>query len=146
MEGVSAADPTLLLHDRLWWLFTTIKEYEGASHDDELFLFYAESPITRNWTPHPENPVISDVRRARPAGRILVKDGRLLRPAQDSSWTYGYGLNLQEIVTLTPTEYEERTVSTLGPHWDSRIEGVHSLAHDGALTIVDAIVRQGRFR
>src|SRR5262249_44687686 len=32
MEGISAADPTLLFHDGRWWMFATVQEYEGASH------------------------------------------------------------------------------------------------------------------
>ena len=69
MEGVYAVDSTLHFHEGRWWLFTNIRDNEGASSDDELFLFFADSPLAENWTPHPLNPIVSDASCARPAGR-----------------------------------------------------------------------------
>ncbi len=139
-----AVDATLFEgHDR-WWLFTNIQERPGASPSEELFLFHAPSPLSQKWRPHPMNPVVSDARSSRPAGRLFVRDGVVYRPSQDCSRGYGYGLRLNRIVTLTPNEYREEEVTRIEPRWHRRITGVHSLAHEGRLTMIDAKRRRSR--
>ena len=95
MPDVQAMDATLFEHSLRWWMFVNIA-HEGGSTWDELHLFYADDPLSTDWTPHPMNPVVSDVRSARPAGRLFRRDGRLVRPSQDSSLRYGYALNFQQ--------------------------------------------------
>ena len=120
-------------------------ENTGASSFDELFLFHSETLETRDWTPHPMNPVVSDVRRARPAGHVFSHQGRLIRPAQDCSKRYGYGIRLNEILRMTESEYEEVERTSIEPLWDSRVIGMHTLSHAGNLTVVDGILRRRRF-
>ena len=69
LEGTAASDPTLLWHDGRYWLFVTVTGH-GMSPWDELHLYSAGTPDGQ-WHPHPRNPVVADVRRARPAGRIF---------------------------------------------------------------------------
>lgn len=141
MENVKAVDSTLHFHDNKWWLFTNISESEGISPHDELFLFYTEDNFaTTNWTPHPLNPVISDVKTSRPAGKIYTNDGKTYRPSQNCSHHYGYGLNFNEIVKLSETEYEEKVVSTIEPNFDSKIIGTHTYNSAQNLTLMDAII------
>ena len=145
MTGVEAVDSTLLLYrDGLWWLFTTIRENSGYPNWEELFLFSAETPLSEEWTPHPMNPVISDVTRARPAGKIFERNGDLYRPSQDCSRRYGYGIRINRIVTLNRSEYCEEEVSFIEPLWDSNIEGVHTINQDGKITFIDALYRRTR--
>ena len=132
LEGVSAVDTTLVNTGLTWWLFANMVENDGASTWDELFIFSADSPLSGHWTPHRRNPVVSDVRRARPAGRIFERNGRLYRPSQDCSKWYGYGVRVNEIVVLNESEYEEREVDFLKPNWDKQVRGVHTLSHVGA--------------
>src|SRR5207245_8149176 len=72
MEKVKAVDTTLFYDHQRWWLFTNVQEHEGASTCDEIFLFYADNPLSDMWHPHPQNPVVSDVTRARSAGSIFA--------------------------------------------------------------------------
>ena len=81
--------------------------------------------------------MVSDVRRARPAGGIFPHQGRLYRPAQDCSGGYGYGLRIHEILTFNPTEYAEREVARVEPNWDKSICGVHQFSHASRLTVID---------
>ncbi len=138
MENVTAVDATLFPHGRKWWLFTNIREHGGASKWDELFLFYADTPLSTNWTPHPGNPVVSDVRRSRPAGRIFEHGGHLYRPSQNSGGEYGYGLKINRIVALSETEYREEEASSIEPNWAGDLRGIHTLSHANRLTVVDA--------
>ncbi|MFK8008552.1 MAG: hypothetical protein AB8H03_19490 [Saprospiraceae bacterium] len=141
MTNVVAADSTLLFHQNKWWMFTNMVENEGSSLDDELYLFYADSPLTSEWTAHPKNPIVSDVRRARPAGNLFWENGKLIRPSQDCSKVYGFGFNFNEIEILSETEYQEKHLSNIRPDWDKNLHRVHSFNHQNGLTIIDGMIR-----
>jgi hypothetical protein len=145
MSGVRAVDATLLRHAGKWWLFVNIARSTGTSSHDELFLFSAESPLADRWEPHPGNPIVSDARCARPAGPIAVRDGALIRPAQDCSKRYGYAIRLMRIEQLNETAYEETEVGYIGPHWGRRYRGIHTLDQAGSVTVVDALRTRSRF-
>lgn len=134
---VDAVDTTLLYHDSLWWMFTNMKAVSGASTQDELFLFYAENPITQHWTPHPQNPVVSDVRVARPAGKLFTRNGKLFRPSQNSSYYYGYGLNINEVKVLSKENYVEELVESFRPDWNPHVKKLHTLNFVENLTMID---------
>ncbi len=138
MNNVTAVDTTLFEHNGKWWLFTNILEHIGASQHDELFLFYADTPLSNSWTAHPENPVVSDVRKARPAGRLFLFNNAIYRPSQDCSIEYGHGINLNKILEMTETRYREQTVQHMTADWDKKVTGVHTLSNDQKLTIIDA--------
>ncbi len=144
MEDCRMVDTTLLQWQGKWWMFAGRIETVGASPSDELFLYFSDSPISGKWTPHRRNPVVSDVRTARPAGRIFVRDGRLYRPAQNCVGHYGYGFNICEITKLTETEYEERIVSRVEPKWERNIVSTHTINHEDGLTVIDGQLRRRR--
>ncbi len=123
-------------------MFTNRIETDGASTCDELFLHYSDSPLSENWIPHKRNPIVSDAKSARPAGRLFVRDGHLYRPSQNSSRHYGYGFNICEIIKLTETEYEEKIVSVVEPKWDKNIVSTHTISYEDGLTIIDGELRR----
>lgn len=139
MEDVYAVDTTLVERDGKWWLFANMRENEGASSLDELFLFYADSPLSNRWEPHPMNPVVSDMRSSRPAGKLFEYKGALYRPSQNSTHFYGYGLNINFVETLTTTEYMETVIEKIEPNWDKEIKGTHTYNRDNGLTIIDGL-------
>jgi hypothetical protein len=139
LKGVDAVDATLFSHGGKWWLFANVIENKGGSDWDELFLYYADSPLSDIWTSHPCNPVVSDVRRARPAGKIFSHNGAIFRPSQDCSVRYGYGLNINCIEVLNEREYRERLVSYAKPEWSKSVSAVHTLNHENRLTVIDSI-------
>jgi hypothetical protein len=145
-EDVRAVDPTVVCHAGTWYLFLCMAENPGGSTYDELFLFHADNPVEGPWLPHPQNPVVSDVKSARPAGRIIERDGMLFRPAQNCSHSYGYGINVMRITALSKTEYAEELVTSIEPLWDRKVTGVHTLSYAERLTVSDARVLRSRFR
>lgn len=145
MRDIKAVDTTLLHHAGKWWLFTAMAENEAAAPNVELFLFSSDELIDGQWVPHPQNPIVSDVKRARSAGAILKQDGKLFRPSQDCSRGYGYGFDLNEIVLLTESEYCEQPRVTVRPDWDKRVCATHTYANLGRLTAIDAFARVSRF-
>jgi hypothetical protein len=143
LEGVRCVDATLHRAGERWWLFANCAAGESRLYDDELCLFSAER-LDGDWQPHPRNPVKSDPRCSRPAGRLFVRNGSLYRPAQICVPRYGAGLSLQRVVKLTPQEYSERQVERFVPPAASGLLGLHTMNHAGDLAVVDAFVRRRR--
>ena len=129
MKDVKAVDTTVAYFQGKWWLFTAIAEQEAAAPQVELFLFYSDELFTDHWCAHPLNPIVSDVKKARGAGSIFTKDGKLFRPSQDCSKAYGYGFDLNEIVALSTTEYCERTVTSVRPNSRNKMLATHTYAN-----------------
>lgn len=144
MEGIHAVDATLHFHESKYWLFVNIKENKGASAWDELFIFYADDFRTSQWKPHTANPVISDVRCARPAGRFYVQDGKLYRPSQDSSKTYGYAININEVLVLNENEYKEDRIDKIYPYWKIEVVATHTLSYQNGFAVLDAREKRKR--
>ena len=144
MNDIDAVDSTILFHNNKWWLFTGIKENDGASNSDELFLFYSQDPTSDKWIPHPQNPIISDVRRARPAGKIFSYNDKLYRPSQDGSYYYGYGININQIKKINETEYEEEMENQILPKWDEQITRIHTFTYSDGLSVMDGKIRRSR--
>ena len=134
VSGFAAADSTLFQHNGLWWLFCV-----EAGGDARTHLHGWWSPtLGGRWRPHLLNPLKSDVRSSRPAGPVFRRDGRLYRPAQDCSHTYGEAVALNRIDELTPTTFREEWVHTLRPDPTSAFpHGLHTLTGVGDVTLVD---------
>ncbi len=145
MENIEARDATLFFYHNKWWLFANVRENEGASHYDELFLYYADDVFGQSWQPHPLNPIVSDVKRARPAGKVFEYNGSLYRPSQDCSYYYGYGVKINEIQVLNECDYREVEVGAIEPGWDPEIKGIHTLNHEGRLTCADGLRYQPKY-
>jgi hypothetical protein len=139
MTDIYAVDATLLEYQNKFWLFTNVKSGEGSSLN-ALHLFYAENPLSDSWAPHPLNPVVRIIESARPAGRIFSKNGKLIRPSQDSSKRYGYALKFNRIVKLNESEYEEVTETSFMPR--RKFLATHTFNQSGDLTAIDAIIRR----
>lgn len=143
LDDTPAVDATLAEVDGRWWMFANIA-VEHASSWDELHLFHAPSPLGP-WTPHAGNPVKSDVRSARPAGRLFMHNGILHRPAQDCSRRYGHAIVVNAIEELSPVAFRERPVWRVEPRWAPGLIATHTLNAAGGLTVVDAQRRRPRF-
>lgn len=131
-----AVDPALIEHGGRWWLFTCTRAHDDITH---LYLFSAPH-WPGPWMPHPLNPIVSDVRCARPAGALFVHDGALWRPAQDCSERYGGALAVQRIIDLSERTYREETMlrltpEMLGPGWI----GLHTLNALGDRIVIDGL-------
>jgi hypothetical protein len=137
LSDIRAVDSTVAEIGGRWWMFTTMA-VPGALQWDELHLFHADSPLGP-WTPHRRNPVKSDVRSARPAGRLFTWRGELYRPAQDCSARYGYAITINRVDRIDPDGYEEVEVSKILPTWMPGIRATHTINAADDLTVVDAI-------
>lgn len=138
--GWRAVDGTLYRHEGRWWLFACVAETpfdDGGREFTELFLFHADSPLGP-WAAHRQNPVIADVRSARPAGPLFVHEGRLIRPSQDCAAEYGHRIVFNQVLHLDADRYEEVPLSTLHPDWAPGLRGCHTYAKCEGLELLDA--------
>lgn len=105
LSGLPFSDSSLFRHAGRWWLLT---ETASDLRSDTLRLYSAEE-LLGPWREHPQSPVVEgDATSARPAGRVVAHDGRLVRYAQDCATVYGARVRAFEILELTPTTYRER--------------------------------------
>ena len=142
MQDVYAVDATLFEHENKWWLFANIKQSDDSSSLDQLFLFWADNPLSQNWNPHPSNPVVNDAHTARPAGYIFFQNGSLIRPSQDNAVRYGKALNFNRITKLSKTEYEEVPEVKFEPPRGTKILATHTFNKAGEMTVIDAVFRR----
>jgi len=139
LDGVYLVDGTLFEYNEKFWLFGAIRVEGGSSHD-ELYLFSGPAPFGP-FTPHPKNPIVSDVRRARPAGRIFRDGQRIIRPAQDCSLHYGRAVEFREIVVLTDTDYAEVFAGRMTPSGIGGNLKAHTYERLGAIWAADGLRR-----
>ena len=144
LEANCPLDATVIEVDGRWWMFVNIEEDGVAVNWDELHLYHADS-LFGPWQPHARNPIVSDVRSARPAGRLFWKNNALYRPSQDSSLRYGYATTINQVTKLGACEYNETEVLKILPDWDKDIIGIHTVNLVDDLTVVDCLARRRRF-
>jgi len=102
LEG-NYADSSIIFYEGLWWIFSVHSSYN-------LAIFYADN-LHGPWKPHKKNLIyIRRKKRARPGGRLVVADGKLIRFAQDSVLGYGHQLRAFEVQELTPQRFKERQI------------------------------------
>jgi hypothetical protein len=135
LDNIYAVDATIHRSDGKYWMFVGISNGR-YSNCDELGIYFADA-LKGPWTPHPANPVVSDVRRARPAGALFRDQGRLIRPSQDCARAYGYAIVFSEVITLSETEYEERPIARLDPDWVKANLGTHTYTRTGQFEVID---------
>ena len=144
LDGQSVADSVLFHDSGQWWLFANISNTPFEDHCNELHVFEVDGPALNQVTPHPLNPVVIGSDTARNAGRIVRRDGKLLRYSQNNSHgIYGYGLNVMEITQLDTEHFQERRVLTVEPTFKPGLIGCHHVDACGDLFVVDACHRYG---
>ncbi|OQX79575.1 MAG: hypothetical protein B6D64_04645, partial [Bacteroidetes bacterium 4484_276] len=133
LKEFPGVDPVIFKYQDKWWLFATHKDQSNTS----LFAFFADN-FDGPYFAHTNNPVKVDVRSARPAGTPFMKNGSLIRPAQDCSKTYGGRVALNKITELTEITFKEETINYIGPIKNSSYpNGFHTLSATTDYTIFD---------
>ena len=142
LDDLDAADATLLAHGDRLWLFAGVAAADASSLD-ELHLFWADV-LRGPWHAHPGNPVVSDVRCARPAGAIQRWGSRLVRPGQDGSRRYGGAVSFRQIDLLSESEYAEHEIARLEPGELGDARATHTYNSDGRFEAIDLRRREPR--
>jgi hypothetical protein len=136
------ADPSIFERDGRWWMLCC-----GNPYCHDMLNLFSASRLDGDWQEHAIRPLIeNDNRRARPAGRVTISEGQLIRFAQDCHSQYGTAVRAFQVTELTTTSYAETELGPapiLGPgkaSWNGR--GMHHVdpqrAADGSwLACVD---------
>ena len=143
LRDLWAVDATLHRAADRWWMFANVG-LDGAEANDELHLFSAER-LLGEWRAHRRNPVRSDVRGARPAGRLFTADGTLYRPGQVCTPLYGAGIVLNRVERLDEGDYREEPERRIAPCVGEGALGMHTVNRAGELSVTDLFVRHPRF-
>ena len=144
LDGVSMSDPTLHWQNGKLWLFGTVSEARTRVND-ELHIYVADA-LDGMWWPHQGNPVVSDRRRARPAGRLFFRDGHLIRPGQDCSRGYGRAVVLNRVDALNERTYAETPIGRIDASGLPGNRGTHTVNYACGLEFLDGRARVGRKR
>ena len=144
INNIEAVDTTIIFKNKKFWLFTNIAVNKGSSNLEELYIFFSDNLHSNNWAPHPKNPVISDIKKSRPAGKFFTHNNNLYRPSQNNTICYGYAMKINKVITLNEFDYVEEEVNSIYPNWDASITATHTLNHDGKLTVIDGIFKRKR--
>lgn len=97
------ADNVLYKKNGVYYLFTSILDKDGYK-----LLLYTSNNLRGPYSQHPSSPLCHSLEFGRNAGSLIEYDGKLYRPAQDCSKSYGGQVNVMEIIQLTPNAYEEK--------------------------------------
>jgi hypothetical protein len=139
MNGVSAVDTLLFAKDGRWWMLTNIDESETGDHCSELYLFSADSPLSTEWVPHRQNPILVDSLGGRNGG-LIIDGERVLRLGQCQGFDqYGQSLRVYEIKEISASRYAEELVAEIKPDFRKGIVGTHHLSTDGRTTVIDHV-------
>lgn len=123
----TCADPSVFRFRDQWWMFACSTPYQH----DTLRLYFADE-LMGPWTEHALSPIVAgDKSKARPGGRVLVFEDRVVRFAQDCVPRYGAQLRAFEILELTASTFRERetrnspVLTANGPGWNGL--GMHHI-------------------
>jgi hypothetical protein len=142
--GTDLVDPCPFRFNDKWWMF--VGGGDSPIRSERLRVFGARD-LRGPWIEHPRSPIhTGDPVTARPAGRVMVSNGRIVRYAQQCAPEYGLRVRAFEITELTDESYCERPAEE-GPILDGSGAGwnaggmhhidVHPLSHGGWLACVD---------
>ena len=137
ITNIPLVDTTMFFYNKMWWIFACKAENDGTSQSNELMLFYSDNPLSKDWNPHPLNPIVSDITNARPAGKIFEMNEKIIRPAQNCFQIYGNGFSLNEIIKLNENQYEEKQLELFQADWKNDLIGLHTFNHDHGCTVID---------
>lgn len=132
-----AVDTTVWIENGLYWFFVTLQEPRGGGL--QLWLFYSRS-LTDELIRHPGSPISTDIRFSRGAGAMFREDGKLIRPSQDCSGSYGRRMVFNEITMLNEREYAERPGAVIDTQTMPNMIGTHSYARVGDIVVIDGCV------
>lgn len=135
LDGFAGIDPTVIRWDGRWWMWIGDERQRAR---DRTFLFHAPE-LTGPWREHRLSPAIHRPDLARPAGLPWEFAGRLIRPAQNRTRTYGGGMVLYEVNRLTTEDYSETEWARWepSPAWPYP-DGLHHVSSLDGWTVWDA--------
>lgn len=133
LEGFPIVDATLYRHNDKWYIFLTNQKNSHTHleiyHSDDL-----KGPYNAFYN----NPVMIDCSKARPAGKLFLHEGKIIRPSQNCTEHYGKEICLEEVLELSDNEFITRFYSTIFHKENTPYnKGIHTINSDNDITVID---------
>lgn len=138
MKSVSTVDTMVFEHSGRWWMLTNIAP-EGASRlSTQLCAFSADSPLSKDWQPHPKNPICFSVEFGRNGGILRDRDGTIYRVRQRQGFgQYGAAMSIAKITKLDLDGYDEALYCEIEPKFLPNLAGAHHMHCNREFTVFD---------
>ncbi len=134
LEGNSFVDPTICLYEGRYWIFCG--KWDVHYHGSSKLYVYSSDQFIGPYVPHPLNPVVADMKTARPAGSLFHYQNQLYRPSQNCLGSYGKELNIFKVKKLNLSEYEEELIQIIKPE-NEYSAGCHHLSICNDQIVID---------
>lgn len=105
LSGAGFVDSSIICREGIYYLFTTTMR-QGRK---QLELYFSDRP-DGGYRLHPSSPYCTGEDGAQCGGAVFEWNGRIYRPAQDSSQEYGKQLRIFQVTALSPAEYAEELI------------------------------------
>ena len=139
MHNVSAVDTVIFPYGNKWWLFTNIDLSPAGELGPQLHIFYSQSPLSNNWIPHSQNPIIFDPFRGRNGG-LIVDNEKFYRVYQRQGFDiYGQSLGVAKIASLSQEKYFEEPLFEVEARFFNAIKGIHTYNFSDGLLVFDCV-------
>jgi len=131
IQGIRTSDIEIIKKENQYWLFTTY----GSNLADDLLVLTSDE-LLGNW----EIFGVDNIIHSRPAGRMFKYKDKLIRPVQDCSKLYGYGLVFKSI-EISKEGYNEEIIHRINPEWYPNIIGTHTFNYNDDYIVVDGKIK-----
>lgn len=139
MKDVSAADSMIFNFQNKWWLLSNINPEQGPDKCSELCIYSSDDPLSGQWEPHQQNPVIVNSDKARNGG-ILFRDNKIYRVSQKQTFgRYGGEFTINEIIKLSKMEFLEKEIIHVKPNFIKKGLATHHCNSNNNITVFDFI-------
>ncbi len=143
MENVKTADTMIFPHDNRWWLFTNMSTEGNDDQAAQLFAFYSDSPLSKQWTPHDKNPLVFDSDCGRNGGILFDQDIPLRGRQKQAFNIYGAGLSIAKITELSPSNYKEEKICDIKSTFFKNLKANHHIHSHQNITVYDYMRYEG---
>ncbi|WP_372757860.1 hypothetical protein [Mariniflexile sp.] len=140
MENVKLLDTVWVYHNNLYYLFANVIEDFEIGNNERLYIFYSKDLFSTKWTPHKENPVITNAKSARNAGNFFFEKDKLCRVSQNCFDQYGENLVINEVLELSTDNYKEKILRQINP--PKEYIGMHTMNRIEDITVFDYLMNE----
>lgn len=130
IQNSAIVDPCIFEFEGKYWMFCNpLKEFNTT------LLVYSAKTFAELWSADPRFYKISNCRGA---GKLFMKGGELYWPTQVNTSTYGGGVLIRKVMSLTESEFEYEDVYTIHPDPNGKYpHGLHSIEFGEELCLLD---------
>lgn len=130
LSEVKGLDPFFFAtSDHIYLLFSI------GNRDNSVTKLYHSSDLDGKFHEHPDSPIAKGNKYGRIASTIFNSDNNLFRATQSNVISYGDGMNIFKVKTITPSSYEEVDMGAM--RRPLTVSNIHTLTEASDICIID---------